>query len=602
MSLKFVGTEICTVDFRLNKETRKTLISQRSRISARANDNLEKTVDLISSPRKSVAIITREYKGFGRRGRQRIDFGLNLVKGCLRTPFEDQAERSSIDRAGQEIELPGRRIPNLKSSPPCSSPRTPYILAPRSVYAFTLLPLSRHSIKMEIFHFSRSSQLSSKLPVNQAVVYGLLIRKIVGWASSRVLGPFGPSSDSTRLLRVFRACYGLREIAFEGFDENARTGVVLTFGKVQSLHSDRTLARAQSLRSDRALARARSLRSDRAFARARSLRSDRAGRSLGPYVATEIWLELGRYVAIERADRSRPSETDARSLCSDRAGRTLGRYVATELCACLVAAYRSSLACPRSDFHIRAYPRPIWIHAVRKDIFTKITFRKNGYADFYGLSGIDSVVTDFDPNTVIRRVAADGILYGCRGKTTSCRLTFEYWQRDKFWDLVSGCLILCLEMLETSALGLGQDLGLLLVLEGAMTNSTYVSRFSFILIPYRFKVRDRFSAYTTCMVGIEHLSGDRKCWTKISDFFYSAIILVSDVRESSSTRWLNVSAYDCLVFHEGVFIEEGNFVEELIFRRPRRLAMLKICYSFVCHVSCLKCSRALKIFRDVARV
>ncbi|KAF3594046.1 hypothetical protein DY000_02021583 [Brassica cretica] len=36
--------------------------------------------------------------------------------------------------------------------------------------------------------------------------------------------------------------------------------------------------------------------------------------------------------------------------------------------------------------------------------------------------------------------------------------TLEYWQRDKFWDLVSGCLILCLEMLETSALGLGQDL------------------------------------------------------------------------------------------------------------------------------------------------
>ena len=84
----------------------------------------------------------------------------------------------------------------------------------------------------------------------------------------------------------------------------------------------------------------------------------------------------------------------------------------------------------------------------------------------------------------------------------------EYWPRDKFWDFVSGCLILCLEMLETSALGLGQDLGLLLVLEGAMTNSTYVSRFSFILIPYRFKVRDRFSAYTTCMVGTDHLSKD----------------------------------------------------------------------------------------------
>ncbi|KAF2541293.1 hypothetical protein F2Q68_00032600 [Brassica cretica] len=37
--------------------------------------------------------------------------------------------------------------------------------------------------------------------------------------------------------------------------------------------------------------------------------------------------------------------------------------------------------------------------------------------------------------------------------------TLEYWQRGKFWDLVSGCLILCLEILETSALGLGQDLG-----------------------------------------------------------------------------------------------------------------------------------------------
>ncbi|KAG5373631.1 hypothetical protein IGI04_043052 [Brassica rapa subsp. trilocularis] len=213
------------------------------------------------------------------------------LESCLRTPFEDQAERSSIDRAGQEIELPGRvrlRIPNLKSSSSCSSPRTPYILAPSPFFPiFTII------FKTSVFI---RGNLTFILPcgpsVNQAVVYGLLIRKIVGWASSRVLGPFGPSSDSTRLLRVFRACYGLREIAFEGFDENARTGVVLTFGKVQSLHSDRTLARARSLRSDRALARAR------------SLRSDRAGRSLGCYVATELWLDLGRYVATGRDDRS----------------------------------------------------------------------------------------------------------------------------------------------------------------------------------------------------------------------------------------------------------------------------------------------------------
>ncbi|WZY72334.1 LOW QUALITY PROTEIN: hypothetical protein YC2023_004574 [Brassica napus] len=142
---------------------------------------------------------------------------------------------------------------------------------------------------------------------------------------------------------------------------------------------------------------------------------------------------------------------------------------------------------------------------------------------------------------VIRRVAADGILYGCRGKTTSCRLcvnlrdflkTFEYWQRDKFWDLVSGCLILCLEMLETSALGLGQDLGLLL--DCALTGRLSFFLLRFLPDSYRFKVRDRFSAYTTCLIRIEHLSGDRKCRTKISDFFYGAIILVSDVRESSS--------------------------------------------------------------------
>ncbi|WZZ27324.1 hypothetical protein YC2023_010725 [Brassica napus] len=37
------------------------------------------------------------------RKRFLIDFGLNLMKGCLRTPFEDQAERSS--GVNQEIEL-----------------------------------------------------------------------------------------------------------------------------------------------------------------------------------------------------------------------------------------------------------------------------------------------------------------------------------------------------------------------------------------------------------------------------------------------------------------------------------------------------------------
>ncbi|KAF2530738.1 hypothetical protein F2Q70_00029519 [Brassica cretica] len=53
---------------------------------------------------------------------------------------------------------------------------------------------------------------------------------------------------------------------------------------------------------------------------------------------------------------------------------------------------------------------------------------------------------------------------------------------------------------KTSVLGLEQDLGLITALRGAMTTSSYVSRIIFDLIPPRFKVRDMFSAYMTCMI------------------------------------------------------------------------------------------------------
>ncbi|KAF3561751.1 hypothetical protein DY000_02016486 [Brassica cretica] len=49
-------------------------------------------------------------------------------------------------------------------------------------------------------------------------------------------------------------------------------------------------------------------------------------------------------------------------------------------------------------------------------------------------------------------------------------------------------------------LGLGKDLGLITALGGAMTTLTYVSRIVFDLIPSRFKFRDMFSAYVTCMI------------------------------------------------------------------------------------------------------
>ncbi|KAG5414883.1 hypothetical protein IGI04_002450 [Brassica rapa subsp. trilocularis] len=72
------------------------------------------------------------------------------------------------------------------------SPRTPYILAPRSVYAFTLLPLSRHSIKWRYSIFSDfrnylqnsvfiRGYLTFIFPcepsVNHPTVYGLLVKK-----------------------------------------------------------------------------------------------------------------------------------------------------------------------------------------------------------------------------------------------------------------------------------------------------------------------------------------------------------------------------------------------------------------------------------------
>uniref|UniRef100_M4FHB0 Uncharacterized protein n=1 Tax=Brassica campestris TaxID=3711 RepID=M4FHB0_BRACM len=169
-----VGTEIRTVDFRLNKETKKTLVSQRTRIS----------VNYHTSSNQNTRITTIKIR----------------------------------NRKESKVDL----IPNLRMSVTTSG---------------------KHGLS--------------------------LLRS---------------SGDSIRR-----------------FDENAWTGVVSMFGKVQSLHSDRTLARARSLRSDRVrrvLGRYVATERDD-----RSVATDRAGRLLGRYVATELWLELGCYVATERDDR-----------------------------------------------------------------------------------------------------------------------------------------------------------------------------------------------------------------------------------------------------------------------------------------------------------
>ncbi|WZZ77848.1 hypothetical protein YC2023_098420 [Brassica napus] len=109
---------------------------------------------------------------------------------------------------------------------------------------------------------------------------------------------------------------------------------------------------------------------------------------------------------------------------------------------------------------------------------------------------------------VIRRVAADGILYGCRGKTTSSLCKLAGFSED------------------VRILAKRQILGSRIRVFDTMPRDdcAVTGRLSFFLLrflpdSYRFKVRDRFSAYTTCLIRIEHLSGDRNCWTKISDFF-----------------------------------------------------------------------------------
>ncbi|KAF3528703.1 hypothetical protein DY000_02042649 [Brassica cretica] len=219
------------------------------------------------------------------------------------------------------------------------------------------------------------------------------------------------------------------------------------------------------MRSDRAvyvLGRYRSLCSDRASGRARSLRSDRAR-----YVATEnaTWRpsmlrrDRARYVTTEHATW-RPS-----TLRGDRAC-----YVATEH-ATQASVRDRSLRSDRASVRARSLRCDRAVYVLGRYVATELRGELGRY------------------------VATEPLC-----KLAGFLKTLEYWQRDKFWDLVSRFLILCLEMLETSALGLGQDLGLLLVLEGAMTNSTYVSRFSFILIPYRFKVRD------SCFVMLQGIS------------------------------------------------------------------------------------------------
>uniref|UniRef100_A0A0D3D3N8 Uncharacterized protein n=1 Tax=Brassica oleracea var. oleracea TaxID=109376 RepID=A0A0D3D3N8_BRAOL len=160
-----------------------------------------------------------------------IDFGLNLMKGCLRTPFEDQAEHNS--RVNQEIEL----LVHVRLRPSGTDARS--LLSDRS-----WLEHGRYV----------ATELGSS-SVATSVVSGLLA-----------------------LLKVERDKFGAAP-----YDGCLRTLVEGIKPFVVRLGVKRpSCVRARSLRNDRACLS--SVATSRpSCVRARSLRSDRA------------WLELGRY-------------------------------------------------------------------------------------------------------------------------------------------------------------------------------------------------------------------------------------------------------------------------------------------------------------------
>ncbi|KAG5373920.1 hypothetical protein IGI04_042767 [Brassica rapa subsp. trilocularis] len=151
---------------------------------------------------------------------------------------------------------------------------------------------------------------------------------------------------------------------------NRRTGCKVFMVAFGQFRPSGTIAR--SLRSDRALARARSLRSDRA---GRSLRSDRAGRS------------LGRYVATERDDRSRPSGTIARSLRSDRAWFRFGRCITIGRRVCVVTELGLFGLNPKGYFFVKT---SYWLFLRKLHLSFYYLFWKY---DLRGFSGGNSVVT-----------------------------------------------------------------------------------------------------------------------------------------------------------------------------------------------------------------
>ncbi|KAF2552533.1 hypothetical protein F2Q68_00034654 [Brassica cretica] len=167
---------------------------------------------------------------------------------------------------------------------------------------------------------------------------------------------------------------------------------------------------------------------------------------------------------------------------------------------------------------------------LRKDLFTKISFRKNAHADFYGdlqtlIPSLPILTPKVSPPALERDKIGAAPYDGCLRtlvegiKPSVLRLGVK---REDY-ELSSHARILAKRQILGSRImvfdtiprdvrdqcaGFRARPRSITTLGGAMTTSTYVFCIVFDLIPSRFKVRDMFSAYVTCMVGIEHLFGD----------------------------------------------------------------------------------------------
>ena len=102
----------------------------------------------------------------------------------------------------------------------------------------------------------------------------------------------------------------------------------------------------------------------------------------------------------------------------------LGRRVSIELGLSVVRLPYSSLSAAELDTCLFPSDNRYLVVRLRFEqdftarLFVKISlrrllFRKNIHADFYGLSGIDSVVTDFDPNSSGRVLIIIVDFYSC---------------------------------------------------------------------------------------------------------------------------------------------------------------------------------------------